>query len=142
MHYQMQTSSCWDALEVVRGLTSSHGKREGRADAVSVRAKRDIRAGALMLPPLVKDAKAINFKPGPSPWGLKIGVFRGEIEILTAMVYGSAGLPNLGGVASSDASAVALSHHSWNDTHFPWPFWLVTRASTQEECNCVLQTRP
>ena len=143
MHDQMQTSGSWGALEVVKRSASSSKEKSGsggRADGIWVRAKRDIPAGALMLPPLVKEAKAISFKSSPPPWGLKIGVSRGEVQIQAAMVYGSAGLPNLGGIVSSEAGVAAMSHHSWNSTHFPWPFWLITRASTQVECNCVLQT--
>ena len=65
---------------------------------------------------------------------------RGEVQIQTAMLCGSAALPKAAGPFFSEASVARLTHHSWQDTHFPWPFWLVSRASTHVECNCVLKT--
>lgn len=67
-------------------------------------------------------------------------VFRGDAQVQAATLCGSATLPKTAVAGSSQASVAPLSHHDWKDTNFPWPFWLVQRASTQVECNCVLRT--
>ena len=134
MHAQMQVPGNLDALTIVRS-SQAH-----TTNSVQVKATRDLPAGSIMLPPLVKDARAIGFKATTSPWGLSIGVFRGEVQIQNATICGSAALPKFAGSGSSEGSVAPVTHHHWEEIHFPWPFWLVTRASTRVECNCVLKT--
>ena len=129
MHVQMQAPGNLDALTIVRSSKS-----------IQVKATRDLPAGSIMLPPLVKDARAIGFKATTSPWGLSIGVFRGEVQIQRATMCGAAALPKIAVSGSSEGSVAPVAHHDWEATHFPLPCWLVARASTHAESNCVLKT--
>ena len=136
MQRSVDSASMGVEVDIVRG---------GASKQPQVLAAKLFEINQVFLVPLVKTVAAISFKDG-LPWELPVDVKEGLEPRVTAYIQGSSTLPKLQ-AASAVAESTGLSRrtdHAWKGSDFPWPFWLVRRSVTAEECNCAIvscQTR-
>jgi len=122
--------------------------RGGGLKGYSIKAKRALKPGELVLAPLTTSASRVQ-EVAASGWAPAVAVKYDGVETQVYLTT-SFSLPSLDPLAvASPAVAMAgalskcafpevglLTAHSWKaTTHNPWPFWGVKRTSTRDDAN-------